>query len=113
MRTIQAPRAIARGAAVLLGAILLSAPGDARPRSHVLKITGFAFVPSRIVVAVGDTLTWANADIAPHTATAVQGAWDSGTIAARGRGAVVIRAPGRFAYECTLHPSMKGIVVAE
>ena len=113
MRTSRVPRAIARGAAVLLGAVLLSAPGDARPRRHVLKITAFEFVPPRIVVAVGDTLSWANADIVPHTATATEGAWDSGTIAAKGRGAVVIRAPGRFDYQCTLHPSMKGIVVAQ
>ncbi|HJR66033.1 MAG TPA: cupredoxin family copper-binding protein [Gemmatimonadaceae bacterium] len=113
MRTIRASRALARGAAVLLGAVLLSAPGAARPRAHVVKITGFEFVPPRITVAVGDTLTWWNDDIVPHTATAIAGAWDSGTIAAKGRATVVIRAPGRVDYQCALHPSMKGLVVAE
>lgn len=113
MHTLRASRAVARGAATLLGAILLSAPGGVRPRSHVLKITGFEFVPPRIAVSVGDTLIWSNEDIVPHTATATGGAWDSGTIAAKGRATVVIRAAGRVDYQCALHPSMKGTVVAE
>jgi plastocyanin len=113
MHTIRASRAVARGAALLLGAILLSAPGAVRPRAHVLKITGFEFLPSRITVSVGDTLTWSNEDIVPHTATAIGGAWNSGTIAAKGRATVVVRASGRIEYQCALHPSMKGMVVAE
>jgi plastocyanin len=87
--------------------------GGAPSRTHVLKITGFQFVPSRIHVAVGDTIAWVSEDIVPHTATAATGVWDSGTIAAKGRATVVIRAPGRVEYLCALHPSMKGTVVAE
>jgi plastocyanin len=87
--------------------------GGAPSRTHVLKITGFQFVPPRVTVAVGDTLTWVNEDIVPHTATAATGAWDSGTIAAKGRATIVIRASGRVEYRCTLHPSMRGTVVAE
>ena len=113
MATSRVPRAIARGAAALLGAFLLGGMSGAPSRTHVLKITGFQFVPPRIAVAVGDTLTWVNEDIVPHTATAATGAWDSGTIAAKRRATVVIRAPGRVEYQCALHPSMKGIVVAE
>ncbi len=113
MATHRAPRAIARGAALLLGAILLWGMGGAPSRTHVLKITGFQFVPPRITVAVGDTLTWVNEDIVPHTATAATGAWDSGTIAAKGRATIVIRASGRVEYRCALHPSMRGTVVAE
>jgi plastocyanin len=79
----------------------------------VLKITGFQFVPPRIHVAVGDTLAFVNEDIVPHAATAATGAWDSGTTAAKGRATLVIRAPGRVEYRCALHPTMKGMVVAE
>ena len=113
MARSRAPRAIARGAALLLGAILLWGMGGVPSRTHVLRITGFQFVPPRVHVAVGDTLTWVNEDIVPHTATAATGAWDSGTIAAKGRATLVIRAPGRVEYECALHPTMKGTVVAE
>jgi plastocyanin len=69
---------------MLLGAILLWGMGGAPSRTHVLKITGFQFLSPRIHLAVGATLTWGNEDIVPHTATAVAGAWDSGTIAAKG-----------------------------
>ena len=113
MRTSRAPRALARGAAALLCAALLSGADRARPRSHVVQITGFAFVPARVTVAIGDTLTWANEDIVPHTATAAKGAWDSGTIAAKGRWTLVVRAGGRVDYRCALHPSMTGTVVVE
>ena len=113
MRTTGAPRALARGAVALLCAGLLSGAGSARPRSHAVQITGFAFVPARVTVAVGDTLAWVNEDIVPHTATAAKGAWDSGVIAARGRWAVVVRAGGRVDYQCALHPTMKGTVVIE
>lgn len=113
MPTIRAPRALARGAAALLCLGLLSGAGSARPRSHVVEITGFAFVPPRVTVAIGDTVTWVNEDIVPHTATAARGAWDSGTIAAKGRWTVVVRAGGRVGYQCTLHPSMEGTVVIE
>ena len=113
MRRTRAPRALARGAAALLCVGLLSGAGSVRPRSHVVQIAAFAFVPPRVTVARGDTLTWVNEDIVPHTATAAQGAWDSGTIAAKGRWTVVVRAGGRVDYQCTLHPSMTGTVVIE
>jgi plastocyanin len=113
MHRTRAPRALARGALALLCVGLLSGAGSARSRSHVVQITGFAFVPARVTVAVGDTITWVNQDIVPHTATAARGAWDSGMIAAKGRGTAVIRAGGHVDYQCTLHPSMKGTVVVE
>ena len=113
MRPSRVPRAIARGAALLGGAILLWGMGGAPSRTHVLKIAGFQFAPPRLHVAVGDTLAWVNEDIVPHTATATTGAWDSGTIAAKGRATLVIRAAGRVEYQCALHPSMKGTVVAK
>ena len=113
MHTLRASRAVAGGAAALLSVILLSAAGGIRPRTHVLRITGFEFVPPSITVSVGDTLSWTNEDIVPHTATAIGGAWNSGTIAAKGRARVVVRASGRIDYQCALHPSMKGTVVAE
>jgi plastocyanin len=113
MRPTVAPRALARGASLLLTAILLSGHGGARPQSHVLKVAGFQFLPPRIDVSVGDSITWVNEDIVPHTATAVGGAWDSGTIASQARRTVVVKAVGRIAYVCALHPSMKGTVVAK
>ena len=111
MRLSPAPRAIARGATVALALTVLTGAGQTKPRSHVIDIAAFQFAPAQITVAAGDTVTWSNHDIVPHTATAVNGAWDSGTLERKARRSVVIRAKGKIDYQCTLHPSMKGTVV--
>jgi plastocyanin len=113
MRTPRASHALACGAAALLGAVFLLGAASSPPRSHVVAIAGFEFAPSRITVAVGDTVTWVNQDIVPHTASAPAGGWDSGTIASKGRWTVVVREAGRVEYQCALHPSMKGTLVAK
>lgn len=111
MRLTPAPRAIARGATVALALMILTGAGRTKPRSHVVEIAGFQFAPAEITVAVGDTVTWSNQDIVPHTATAIDGAWDSGSLEGKARRSVVVRAKGKVDYQCTLHPSMKGTVV--
>ena len=113
MRTPRAPHAVACGVALLLGTAVLMGARRAPARSHVVRISGFQFVPPRITAAVGDTVVWSNEDIVPHTATAITGAWDSGTIAAKGRWTLVVRASGRVDYQCALHPSIKATVEAE
>lgn len=47
---------------------------------HRVEISGFEFSPSELTVSVGDTITWINRDIAPHTATADDDSWDTGTL---------------------------------
>ncbi|HEX8028437.1 MAG TPA: cupredoxin family copper-binding protein [Vicinamibacterales bacterium] len=69
-----------------------------------------AYNPGEIAVAVGDTLTWVNTDAVPHTSTA-NGGWDSGTLAPGQQFSTTLRAPGTFAYHCTIHPGMVGTVV--
>jgi plastocyanin len=113
MRASRAPRAIACGAVALLVTALLTGAGRAAPRSHRVDIAGFQFAPARVSVAVGDTVVWSNGDIVPHTATALEGAWDSGTIATKGRWAYVVRQRGTVEYHCALHPSMRAILEAK
>ena len=83
-------------------------PGDERVD---LDIVGFV-LPS-LAVPVGAEVTWTNQDGAPHTATANDGEWDSGTLL---RGQAYTRAfqePGRFAYFCVIHPDMVGEITVE
>jgi hypothetical protein len=61
-------------------------------------------------VHVGDTITWSNQDIAPHTATASDGSFDTGTINPGKSGSHTFTKAGTFAYICSIHPSMKGTV---
>ncbi|HET9749441.1 MAG TPA: cupredoxin family copper-binding protein [Casimicrobiaceae bacterium] len=89
----------------------LAATAPATP--HVVKIDSFAFKPAVITVKVGDTVEWQNDDPVPHTATSKSGGFDSGSIAAGAKWRYVAKKKGRFAYDCTFHPIMKGELVVE
>jgi len=94
-------------------------PPDADPpvaraaASPAVTIRDFSFGPKAIVVHVGDTVTWANAGPTDHTATADDGAFDTGTLKAGQSGSHTFTSAGTFAYHCTLHPSMGGTVQVE
>jgi len=80
---------------------------------HVVKIDSFAFKPAVITVKAGDAIEWQNDDPVPHTATSTSGGFDSGSIAAGAKWRYVAKKKGRFAYDCTFHPIMKGEIVVE
>ena len=68
-----------------------------------------SYAPSPQVVAVGQTVSWHNADGMTHTATADGGAFGTGNIAAGATSApITMTVAGGFAYHCALHPSMVG-----
>jgi plastocyanin len=72
-----------------------------------------AFVPTRIEVSTGATLEWTNRDQLPHTVTADDGSWDSGPIAPGGTWRHTFDQPGTYAFHCTPHPFMTGVVVVK
>ncbi len=81
----------------------------AAPARTTVAISGFAFKPATLRTTVGKTVTWRNADAAPHTATAKQ--FSSPQL---GKGASFRRRftrAGTFAYLCALHPGMRGKVI--
>lgn len=84
----------------------------ATPQTRVVTIEGFTYEPASITVAAGDTIVWRNQDIVPHTATAGDG-FDTGSIAPDQQGSWVATRAGKFDYECTFHPTMKGTVVVQ
>jgi plastocyanin len=96
-----------------VGALLVLAAvgvGTALAADHAVAISGSAFSPATVTVAVGDTVTWTNSDQISHTATADTGQFDTGTI---GNGAsVTITFPdaGSFPYHCTIHVQMTGTI---
>jgi len=71
-----------------------------------------AFDPAVLEVARGDTVIWINHDIVPH-ATAATGSpgWDTGTLTRGQEGRYVPRRGGKVPYICTLHPTMRGILI--
>ena len=75
-----------------------------------VAIADFAFDPETVTVDAGTKLTWTNDDEAPHTATADDGSFDTGTLKLDDTGAVAIDQPGTYTYYCRFHPFMKGTV---
>lgn len=79
----------------------------AQPRMHRVEISGFKFTPDRLDVSVGDTVTWINRDIAPHTATAAEGGWDTGELVKGAQASIIVSANMDTSYFCAFHPMMK------
>ena len=92
--------------------LVLAGTRAAQAATHQVTIAGFAFSPARLDVAVGDTVVFTNSDGAPHTATALDGSFDTGTIKRNKTGEIVITAAGVANYKCNFHPSMKGSITA-
>ena len=78
-----------------------------------VAIENFAFAPADVTAAVGETITWTNADSAPHTATLDDGACDTGNIAQNASAGLVFDAAGTYPYHCAIHPNMKATITIE
>lgn len=85
--------------------------GPHRATRHVVEITAFAFEPDTLRVAPGDTVVWINKDVVVHTATEAGGVWDSRALGTNGTWTLVTGGSGESSYLCTLHPSMRGLIV--
>lgn len=71
------------------------------------------FTPAALSVHRGDRIVWANKDLFPHTTTATNKAFDSGSIAAGGSWTYVAKKVGEYSYACAFHPTMKGSLKVE
>ena len=99
---------------VLAGAAALAAvPGlpfavADTPQTHEVEIRSFAFHPAVIRARVGDRIRWTNTDLAPHTATADDLGWDTGTLARNDAEDILVTEGMETTYFCVFHPHMKG-----
>lgn len=80
--------------------------------THTVFMDGTRFVPETIAVRRGDRVVWVNKDPFPHTATALR-EFDSAAVAAGGSWTFTTTRAGEFAYVCTLHPGMKGVLIVK
>ena len=76
--------------------------------SASVTIANFSFQPDSLTVAAGATVTWTNNDSVPHTVTADDGSFSSGTLAPGATFSRTFPAAGSVAYHCAIHPSMRG-----
>ena len=72
-----------------------------------------AFSPARIEIAAGTTIVWTNQDQLVHTVIADDGSWNSGDVAPGATWSRKFDTPGTYAFHCTPHPFMTGVVVVK
>jgi plastocyanin len=103
--------------AILAGllALALVAPPAARaePAATEVKIDNFTFVPQRLTIKPGTTVTWINEDDIPHTVAATGKEFRSKVLDTNDKFSFTFAAAGTFEYFCSLHPHMTGTIVVE
>ena len=109
-------------AAVLATAAACSSdPAGPSVSYSTVAVTDYMFGPDTVSIAAGRGVRWANAGPSAHTVTADGGSF-TGTLGAPGMDmygyptgggsySKVFTTPGTYAYHCTLHVQMTGVVV--
>ena len=84
----------------------------APPATATVEIDKFTFVPRELTVAPGTRVRWTNHDETPHTvtSTAAPKVFASPGLDTDDRFEFVFTTEGDFAYLCTVHPMMTGVV---
>lgn len=109
MRLVRASYAFTVAAILGIGisSVLYAGSSDSKPTEHFVEITGFKFIPESLTVKTGDTITWINKDIAPHTASADDKSFDTGELKQNETGSITVSNDQTITYFCKFHPSMK------
>ncbi|HEY4281984.1 MAG TPA: cupredoxin family copper-binding protein [Chthoniobacterales bacterium] len=79
-----------------------------------VTIQTLKYSPETIEIKKGETVEWANNDVAPHTVTSQRGGeFDSGSIEADASWSHTFTQIGTFPYYCSFHTEMKGTVIVK
>ncbi len=104
----------------VLGGLLRPARGSRRHggsgwarRIREVKIDNFTFVPQRVTVKPGTTVTWVNDDDIPHAIAATGKEFRSKVLDTNDKYSFTFTTAGTFEYFCSLHPHMTGTIVVE
>ena len=109
-RRAQIAAGVAVAAVVALGVLAMN-PAAAVPAARVeLAIDKFAFAPKEITVQPGTTIVWTNHDDTPHTVVSGDKTFASKGLDTDDRFEHTFDREGDFAYICSVHPFMTGVV---
>lgn len=86
------------------------APSGEAVRAEKVEIVEFTYEPDPVRIEEGGKVTWINRDSAPHTATADDGSFDTGTLEEGKLKSENFKEPGTYTYFCEIHPEMRGTV---
>ncbi|HEX7293874.1 MAG TPA: cupredoxin family copper-binding protein [Solirubrobacterales bacterium] len=87
-----------------------SAPSGDAVRAEKVEIVEFTYEPDPVTIEAGGKVTWINRDSAPHTATADDGSFDTGTLEEGKLKSETFKDGGSYPYFCEIHPDMRGTV---
>ena len=105
------PHLRARCVEATVAALLLAGlAARAHAGGAAVAIEKFAFTPREITVAPGTTIAWTNRDGTPHTVAARDSTFASKAMDTGDRYEYTFAHAGDYAYFCTLHPFMTGVV---
>ena len=114
MRTIKSRRRVATAfGVVLLVAAATFAARSAPATDAEVDIDQFTFLPQRITVKTGTTVTWINDDDVPHTVASSTQFFKSKALDTKDKFSFTFTTPGTYEYFCSLHPHMTGAIVVE
>ena len=109
--TIRSSRAAVAAALSMSVAIALACTTLARAAEpSQITITKFAFEPKEITVAPGTNVVWTNKDETPHTVASNDKSFASKGLDTGDTYEHTFDREGDFAYICTVHPFMTGVV---
>ena len=86
-------------------------PRGVAAQGGAVSIVDFAFQPGSLEVTTGSTVTWTNTGAAPHTVSADDGSFDSGTLSPGSTFSQTFNTAGTFAYHCNIHPNMTATII--
>lgn len=78
-----------------------------------IDMLDFVFDPVTYTVPLGGSITWVNRGAALHTATAVDGSFDSGFLTTGQSFTETFDQAGTYDYLCTIHPGMVGTIIVD
>ena len=114
MRAIKSRSRVATAfGVVLLVAAATFAARSAPATDAEVDIDQFTFLPQRITVKAGTTVTWINEDDVPHTVASSSKLFKSKALDTRDKFSFTFTTSGTYEYFCSLHPHMTGAIVVE
>jgi plastocyanin len=100
-------------AAAVLSAAFAFPAASAQAADTEVKIDQHAFIPQRMTVKAGTTVTWINDDDVPHTAASSTKLFKSKALDTGDKFSFTFTTPGTYQYFCSVHPYMTGAIVVE
>lgn len=93
---------------LVFGPLGLAVSSTPAVNTYTVTIENMQFTPAELTVRRGDRIVWVNKDLFPHTATAKDKTYNSGSIEANGSWTFKAYKVGDYPYTCTFHPTMHG-----